>query len=187
MWRAAESWRVLPSGGIHLLDTDVLEHIRFRSDSKDIYAGLIGMAQAGIVKTVRQVFGELKKHPVPFGVLKAHEKDFVVGAGIQFCSEVRAKNELVKKHAGHLWAQTGGKNPDPADPWLIAVAAAHGYTLVTDENQLSPVKIPAACKVPAIGCDCISGPHFLIKVGLVKEIKPEHISPHAFFGITGGG
>jgi Domain of unknown function (DUF4411) len=44
----------------------------------------------------------------------------------------------------------GGKNPDPADPWLIAVAAAHGYVVVTDENQDSPRKIPAACRLPKI-------------------------------------
>jgi hypothetical protein len=31
------------------------------------------------------------------------------------------------------------------------------------------------------------GPHFLIEVGLVKEIKPEHISPQAFFGIGAQG
>jgi hypothetical protein len=48
---------------------------------------------------------------------------------------------------------------------------------------LSPHKIPAACERPNLKCRCISGPHFLIEVGLVEEIKPEHINPHAFFGL----
>ena len=32
-----------------------------------------------------------------------------------------------------------------------------------------------------INCRCIRGPHFLVEVGLVKQIKPEHIDPAFFF------
>lgn len=170
---------------IYLIDTDVLEHVRFRGDSEILYSGLVGLAQAGIVKTVRQVFSELKKHHVPYERLKAYEKDFLVPSEVQFSLKVRGKLELVKTNAGHIWAQTGGKNPDPADPWLIAVAAAHGYTLVTNESSNSSVKIPAACRFPGLDCKCVSGPHFFIEVGLITEIKPEHISPRAFFEIPG--
>ncbi len=145
------------------------------------------MSEAGLVKTVRQVFGELKKHKEAHKILKPHEKHLLLPTEIQYCPEVQAKLEIVKKEAGHLWQQVGGKNPDPADPWLIAVAAAHGYTLVTDENQFSTAKIPAACKLPDLKCNCISGPHFLLQVGLVEEMKPEHINPHAFFGLGGQG
>jgi hypothetical protein len=144
------------------------------------------MAETGTAKTIRQVFGELKKHKEAHTILKPHEKHLLVTSAIQYCVEVRAKIEVVKTVAGHLWAQVGGKNPDPADPWLISIAAAHGYTLVTDENQISPMKIPAACRNEKIDCRCIAGPHFLIEVGLVKEIKPEHINPHAFFGLGQG-
>jgi hypothetical protein len=141
------------------------------------------MAEAGIVKTVRQVFGELKKHTEAYKILKPHERKFVLPIETQYTTEVSQKLELVKIDAGHLWQPIGGKNPDPADPWLIAVASAYGYNLVTNENQLSTMKIPAACKIPGLICRCISGPHFLIEVGIVQEIKPEHISPHSFFGI----
>jgi hypothetical protein len=105
---------------------------------------------------------------------------------LQFSAEVQARLEVLKKDAGHLWMQVGGKNPDPADPWLIAVAAAHKFTVVTDEKQESSIKILAACKLPKIACRCISGPHFLIEVGIVRleEIEPEHISPQAFFGFS---
>ena len=168
---------------ISLIDTDVLAHIRSRSDSKEIYDGLIAIAERGQVKTVRQVFGELKKHKEAYKILKPHEKSFILSTELQYSSHVQAKLEIVKKEAGHLWQQVGGKNPDPADPWLIAAASAHSYTLVTDESQASASKIPAACRLPSLSAKCISGPHFLIEVGLVVEIKPEHINPHAFFGL----
>jgi Domain of unknown function (DUF4411) len=166
-----------------LIDTDVLEHIRSRSDSRLIYDGLIVMAEAGSVKTVRQVFGELKKHKEAHKILKPHEREFILPTETQYSAEVQQKLELVKMEASHLWQQIGGKNPDPADPWLIAVASAYGYNLVTDENQFSTTRIPAACKRPNLKCRCISGPNFLIEVGLVQEIKPEHINPHSFFGL----
>lgn len=171
-------------GGTHLIDTDVLEHIRYRPDSQQIYDGIVALAAAGTLKTVRQVFGELKKHKTPFGVLKPHEKVLTVDAGVQFCDDVKQRMGLVQQHAGFLWAATGGKNPDPADPWLIAVAAAHGFSVVTNENKMSPNRIPAACKKPQIGVNCISGAEFLLGVGLVQEIKPEHVSAHEFFNIN---
>jgi hypothetical protein len=83
--------------------------------------------------------------------------------------------------APYLADATGGKNPDPADPWIVAVAAANGYTVVTNESPRSPMRIPAACRLPTVNCRCIRGPHFLIEVGLVTEIKPEHIDPTFFF------
>ena len=176
-----------PSAVTHIIDTDVLEHIRFRPDSAQIYSALIAKAKAGSLKTVKQVFAELKKHKEAYAILSPHEKAFVIEPGLQFCTEVQDKLQLVTTHAPYLWAQTAGKNPDPADPWLIAVAAAHGYTIVTDESPLKATRIPMACKKPEIGVTCKSGPHFLIESGIVQEIKPEHIAPHAFFGINGPG
>jgi hypothetical protein len=84
-------------------------------------------------------------------------------------------------NASYLWEQTGGRNPDPADPWIVAVAATYGHTVVTNESPRSPARIPAACKLPAIGCRCIRGPHFLLEVGIVTEIKYEFVDPAFFF------
>jgi hypothetical protein len=89
--------------------------------------------------------------------------------------------KILGNEAEYLWSQTGGKNPDPADPWIVAVATKSGYTVVTNESPKSPVRIPAACRHPKMGCRCIRGPHFLVEVGLVTEIKPEHIDPAYFF------
>jgi hypothetical protein len=89
--------------------------------------------------------------------------------------------KILGNEAEYLWSQTGGKNPDPADPWIVAVATKSGYTVVTNESPKSPVRIPAACRHPKMGCRRIRGPHFLVEVGLVTEIKPEHIDPAYFF------
>ena len=172
----------MPDKPPYLIDTDVLEHIRHRADAEQIYTGLIGMAKDGKLKTVRQVFGELKKHKSTHKVLAPHERHFVVSSQLQYCVEVQEKMAILNREAAYLWPQIGGKNPDPADPWLVAVAATHGCTLVTDEKQDSPARIPAACKLPKIACKQIAGPHFLVTVGLVTEIKPEHLSPKLFFG-----
>lgn len=171
------------SKGIYLIDTDVLAHIRYRSDSQRIYSGLIGVGHSGALKTVKQVFDELKKHKIAHGILYPHRKHLILEADLQYCAEVSERLEAIKTHAGFLWAQTGGKNPDPADPWLIAVAAVHGFTLVTNEKRESAKKIPAVCKHTSIGVKCITGAEYLLLTGIVSEVKPEHISPHAFFNM----
>ena len=169
----------------YLIDTDVLVHIRLRKDSDAIYAGIEKAVKEGWLRTVKQVPDEVKKWPKPYAKIAPFKSRFIVPASEQYCDTVKAMNELVLNLAPLLIAQVGGKNPDPADSWLIAVAKAQGYTLVTNENALSPVKIPAVCKLPQIKCPCISGPHFLLETGIVTEIKPEHISVHAFYGLGG--
>jgi hypothetical protein len=166
---------------IYLIDVDVLARIHVRKDSKDIYDALIDMAKAGKVRTVRQTFDELKRFNPVHEILKAHRDIFQVVTEDQFCKKVQDNIEILGNEAKYLAEATGGKNPDPADPWIVAVGAAYGYTVVTNESPHSTQRIPAACKLPKIGCRCIRGPHFLIEVGLVQEIKPEHIDPHSFF------
>ena len=104
----------------------------------------------------------------------------------QFALEVRAMNQVVQDNAPFLFQQVGGKNPDPADPWLIAVAKVHGYTVVTNEKATSTSRIPAVCRMAAIDCPCINGAHFLLETGIVQDIKFSQISASAFFGIGQG-
>jgi hypothetical protein len=113
--------------------------------------------------------------------LKGKREDFELLAEMQFTEAVSKIIDILGKEAPYLYEATGGKNPDPADPWIVAVATVYGYTVVTNERPRSIMRIPAACRLPSIGCRCIRGPHFLHEVGLVKEIKPEHIDPAAFF------
>lgn len=166
---------------IYVIDVDVLARIHVRRDSEDIYDALVTMADIKTLRTVRQTFDELKRFGPQFERLKSHRELFQIPTEEQFHSDVSALIEILGNKAGYLWEQTGGKNPDPADPWIVAVAAKYNYTVVTNESPRSTMRIPAACRLPQIGCRCIRGPHFLHEVGLVKEIKPEHIDPSAFF------
>lgn len=168
-------------GHSYVIDVDVLVRIHVRKDSVQIYDGLIAMAHLGLLRTVRQTFDELKRHGPQYEILKPHREIFQVATEDQFNGGTAELIEILGNEAGYLWEQTGGKNPDPADPWLIAVATILGYTVVTNESPRSIMRIPAACRLPSIGCRCIRGPHFLYEVGLVKEIKPEHIDPTYFF------
>jgi len=172
-----------PSGQKYLVDTDVLVHIRSRPDAEAIYAAIADGATAGWVRTVKQVPDEVQRHAPAYAEIKPIKKNLIVPAEEQYCEEVRSVNELVQDLAPLLFEQVGGKNPDPADPWLIAVAKVHGYTLVTDENPRAVSRIPAVCKLPQIACRCITGPHFLIETGIITHIDPAHIEPHAFFGL----
>jgi len=165
----------------YLLDTDVLALIRHRTDSETLYNGVIALADVGVAKTVRQVFDELKKHAPAFKILSPHKAKFVISLADQYCPEVSEHIETLGNGASYLWPQTGSKNPDPADPWLIAVAVHHSYTVVTNESSLKTKSIPAASKLFGARCRCISGPHFLHEVGLVTQLKPEHISAALFF------
>lgn len=166
---------------IYLIDTNVLVSIRNRADSSEIYSGLIRLARDGIAWTVRQVFDELKDQGASLQFIQKYRTDFVISAEQQYCAGVREKMEIVRTKAKWLNPGEGGSNPDPADPWLVAVAAHHKYVVVTNERQTSEFKIPAACRIEGIKCRCILGPHFLYEVGLVKTYNPAHISPDAFF------
>jgi hypothetical protein len=54
-------------------------------------------------------------------------------------------------------------------------------TIVTNERQRKQKNIPTACPFPEINCRCITGPHLLFEVNIVKEIRPEWIDPDAFY------
>ena len=175
------NWLMPDDGAIYVIDVDVLARIHVRKDSNEIYEALIGMAREKKLRTVRQTFDELKRFGTVTDILKPYRNFFQISAEEQFHKDVSALIELLGNKASYLWEQTGGKNPDPADPWIVAVAAKYGYTVVTNESPRSTMRIPAACKLPEVKCRCIRGPHFLHEVGLVKEVKPEHIEPASFF------
>jgi hypothetical protein len=181
MSSASAHWQVPNEGHKYLIDVDVLARIHVRKDPSEIYDGLVFMADLGTLKTVRQTFDELKRFGPQFEILKPHRDLFQIPAEMQFDERVSAVVELLGNECSYLWEQTGGKNPDPADPWMVAVAATHGFTVVTNERPKSSMRIPAACRHAKINCRCIRRPHFLVEVGLVKEIKPEHIDPAYFF------
>jgi hypothetical protein len=168
-------------GKKYLLDADVMIRIRERKDSDSIYDGLIRLAHEGIVKSVRQALDEVKRFDPPYELLKPYRDKFQIATEEQYSEAVATKIDYLGKNADYLWVPTGGKNPDPADPWLIGVASVHNYTLVTNESPRKMKRIPAACKLPGATCRCIRGPHFLLEIGLVEKAEPEHIDPDSFF------
>jgi hypothetical protein len=169
------------SGKRYLIDTDVLVHIRKRKDSDRIYAALSKAAHEGWARTVKQVPDELERWKGAYPKVQPFKRKLIVPAKEQYCVAVRRMNDIVQDNAPFLFEPAGGKNPDPADPWLIAVAKVHGYTVVTNESPHSSVKIPAACKLPAINCPCINGAHFLLETKIVEGFELSQISAQAFF------
>jgi hypothetical protein len=168
----------------YLLDGDVLAHIQRRPDSNYIFEGIVEGIQGGRVKTVRQISrGELKKWNEAYAALHPHNGQFEIEHALQYCDAISELIDRVNDLAPDLYERFGGKNPDPADPWLIAVSRHYGFTLVTDENPNSPKRIPMVCDFPELRCRCISGPHFLWETGIVREYKPENISIHGFYGL----
>ncbi len=115
------------------------------------------------------------------GMLKPYRSIIEIESKYEFTTEMQEIMEEIGNKAKWLWEQTGTGNPDPADPWLIGIAKTLGYTVVTNEGQRREKRIPAACRFPTINCRCITGPHFLVEVNIVKEIKPEWIDTDAFF------
>jgi hypothetical protein len=178
---ASANWQVPHDRAPYVLDVDVLARIHVRKDLEHIYNSLVVMAENGRVRTVRQTFDELKRFNPVHEILKTHRDKFQISTADQFCSPVQKYIEVLGNEASYLANATGGRNPDPADPWIVAVGPTYGYTVVTNESPRSLYRIPAACRLPAVGCRCIRGPHFLIEVGIVTEIKPEHIDPAFFF------
>jgi hypothetical protein len=174
-------YRLSSSEKVYLIDSDVFMSIKSRDDAPILFAGILNLAKAGYVKTVRQVFKEMKHDPILKTEILPHKKLLEIKTEDQYCAEVAAKITLISDQAAHLWPQTGGTTSDPADPWLIAVASHYGYCLVTNENKRSTKKIPAACKIPGATCECISGPHFFYATGIVTAFDPAHIFPADFF------
>ena len=170
-----------PEAYKYLLDTDVFVRICELKERQKVFDLIIKMAGAGRVSTIRQVFGELKKWPIALGMIKPHRSIFEVKPEAQYTTEVQAIIDELGNKARWLWEPTATGNPDPADPWLIGIAKTRGYTVVTNEGQRKEKRIPAACRFPTIDCRCITGPHFLVEVGIVKDIKPEWIDTDAFF------
>ena len=84
----------------------------------------------------------------------------------QYHADVLSFVGFISETFDFLYDLSGSRNPDPADPWLIACAKVFGHTLVTDERQLSTKKIPFVCRQQGVDVECINGNTFLERLGL---------------------
>lgn len=119
---------------------------------------------AGTVGTVEQVYDELRRWPEIQGRFTPVKKQFLIE---QYTPEISALVGQIAEDFEFLFDLTGTRNPDPADPWLIASAKILGWTLVTDERKTSTKKIPYVCRQQSLQVRCISGPEFYKEVGIV--------------------
>lgn len=147
----------------YLIDTDALVHIRDRPNSEAVYAALIPLCRQGLILTVSQVYDEMKRFPEVRNLFWPLRQSMKVN---QDTMEVFQTVGYISEEFGFLYDLSGTKNPDPADPWLIACAKVYGYTLITDERKNSGVKIPFVCKQQSIQVDCKNGLEMLAELGL---------------------
>ena len=145
----------------YLIDTDAIVHIADRPNGEAVYATLIQLIQKGELKTVEQVFDELRRWPEIQSKFLPHKKAMLVD---QYIPDVTLHVGFVSENFEFLFDLTGAKNPDPADPWLIGCAKHYGYTLVTDERKTSTKRIPYVCRQQGVDVPCISGTELVWKV-----------------------
>ncbi|UZK67158.1 DUF4411 family protein [Sphingomonas sp. M1-B02] len=138
----------------YLIDTDAIVHIADRPDGDAVYQTLIHLVGAGELRTVEQVFDELRRWPDIQSLFQPLKKEMIVE---QYIPEVMNHVGYISENFDFLFDLTGAKNPDPADPWLIGCAKHYDYTLVTDERKQSTKRIPFVCRQQGVDVLCISG------------------------------
>jgi hypothetical protein len=145
-----------------LIDTDALVHVDGRPHSDRVYQSLQGFCERGEVKTVTQVFDELKRFDGVRARFWPHRDAMKVD---QYHVDVLSFVGYISDTFEFLYDLSGSKNPDPADPWLIGCARVFGYTLVTDERPQSVKKIPFVCRQQNVQVPCINGAQMLERLG----------------------
>lgn len=137
-----------------LVDTCVWVNIRDEhGDSQEIWDACFRAIEAGTIKTVRHVYGELERRfPDVHARLKPYRGALIVADGEMYHPDVVAEIRAV--HAQHpgLYDALGVGNP--ADPFLIGVAKHTGAIVVTDERSAGKgykSKIPYVCTQRNVG------------------------------------
>ncbi len=148
----------------YLIDCDAIAHCEARPDCGRVLKGLIAAVQKDQLKTVEQVFDELRRWPKIQGLFKPIKKTFLIS---QYTNEIAVFVGQIAEDFPFLFDLTGSRNPDPADPWLIAASKILGWTLVTDERQKSTKKIPYVCRQQSVQVRCIGGNDFFKEIGIV--------------------
>jgi pentatricopeptide repeat protein len=128
------------------------------ADRNRAWAFLESLAKRGRLRVAEQVFDEMEK---------GEEDDLERLQALDERCIVRITPELGIR-AGRIASRFQGmskprKNPDKADPWVIAAAMEMNLTVVTEERPGSK-SIPTACK--NLGVDCID------LRGLVERERP---------------
>ena len=150
---------------MYLIDCDAIAHCEGRPDCDQVLNGIATEIRRDKLKTVEQVFGELRRWPDIQNRFKPLKRSFLVSN--QYAPDIAQIAGQIAEDFPFLFDQSGSRNPDPADPWLIAVAKVHGWTVVTDERQTSTKRIPYVCRQQSIQVRCIGGAAFFAEARIV--------------------
>lgn len=158
---------------IYLFDCDELTNFFQRNDFNELWNDFVGMVEAGKIRTLDQVFCELEKFPPVYAKYKALRSKMRLTPEEQYDKLVTDRMSSIEIITPKLINFMGRIGPcDPADPWLVAVAAEKRWRLVSHEKRKGDgisKSIFTACK--ALGVKCISLNQFLEETGLIVESK----------------
>lgn len=130
----------------YVIDTSCLTHIDRQPNANAIWDTVIRLIEAGRLKTVQEVMGELKNvDATSHARLKDYRGQFVLGMSIELFVEAGRIS-----HTYTRMSRPYHRN-DSADPWLVAVAKLEGYVVVTDELP-SKQRIPVVCGREGVEC-----------------------------------
>jgi hypothetical protein len=149
----------------YLIDCDAIAHCEGRPDCGVVLDGLVAAVQADRVKTVEQVYDELRRWPDIQSRFKPIKKQFLIKD--QYRHEISSLAGQISEDFPFLYDLAGSKNPDPADPWLIAASKVMGWAVVTDERSTSIRKIPYVCRQQSLLVRCINGPTLFAEIGII--------------------
>jgi Domain of unknown function (DUF4411) len=145
----------------YLIDCDAIAHLDDAAHCGTVLAGLKTLIAFGTLRTVEQVYDELRRWPNLQEQFKPIKKQFLIDD--QHVPTIASLVGQIAEDFEFLFDQS---NPDPADPWLIAAAKVLGWTVITDERKTSTRKMPYVCRQQSINVRCISGPEFFQEAGI---------------------
>lgn len=148
---------------IYLIDTNIIVDLSGYPDFEKIWAEVIVRIELGQLKVVRQFWGEIKRFKNLHKMMVLYKSKMKVD---QYQEEITDRMGQIEKTAPSLIDYTAPP-PDPADPWLIAVALEGGQTVVTSEKRKGAgctTRIPYVCK--ELGVRCINTAEFLEETGI---------------------
>ncbi len=155
---------------VFIFDCDELTNLYKRDDRKIIWDQFVRMVDMEEIKTIEQVFCELKKFPLAHAEYKRLKSRMCLPSAEQYDESVTDYMNEIEKATPKLIDFMGRMGPcDPSDPWLVAIAAAKGWTVVTHEKKKGNGKsksIYTACK--ALGVNCWNLHEFLTELGILK-------------------
>lgn len=147
----------------YLIDCDAIAHLDGAAHCGTVLRGFKQLIADGTLKTVEQVYDELRRWPHLQSQFTPIKKQFLAE---QYTPEIAAVVGQIADDFPFLFDLTGTRNPDPADPWLIAVGRIMGWTVITDERKTSTRRIPYVCRQQSVNVRCINGPEFFAEVGI---------------------